>query len=100
MTKKELYDKLTASGMALAPLDSYTYKQLSSMAAPYFHEQSSEANQTVELQNSVPVAGTNRVLHFKQSGWCSELCRSYTQGYFTCAINAEYEILKKYAEKS
>ena len=106
MTKQELYDKITGGGVSLAPVDTYTFKQLQTLAAEHATKDTPTPPASVEQPTpAAPVSPTAPAsvqeiptLRFPCSGWCAELNRSYTQGYYKPATRKEYEILRKYAE--
>lgn len=94
MTKQQLYDSIIRSGIQLAPIEAYTFKQLAEIAAPYHKSKAApppDPPKTERDPNKIPV------LFFPGSGWCAELGISYTQGYYTARSRREYEILQKYA---
>ena len=93
MTKQQLYDSIIRSGIQLAPIEAYTFKQLAEIAAPYHKTKAPPPDppKTEPDPNKIPV------LFFPGSGWCAELGISYTQGYYTARSRREYDILKKYA---
>ncbi len=94
MTKQQLYDSIVRSGIQLAPIDAYTFKQLAEIAAPY-HKSKADPPKTAEPP---PASDKIPTLRFDSSGWCPELRTSYTQGFYTPRSRREYDILKKYAK--
>jgi len=94
MTKQQLYESLLKSGVQLAPIDAYTFKQLAEIAAPYHKSKADppKAAEPPQASDKIPT------LRFESSGWCPELRISYTQGFYTPRSQREYDILKKYAE--
>ena len=95
MTKQQLYDSIVRSGIQLAPIDAYTFKQLAEIAAPY-HKSKAAPPEPPKVA-AAPDPDKVPVLFFPASGWCAELGISYTQGYYTARSRREYDILKKYA---
>ena len=95
MTKQQLYDSIVRSGIQLAPIDSYTFKQLAEIAAPY-HKAKSAPPKAAEPA-AAPASDKIPLLFFPVSGWCAELGKSYTQGYYSARSRCEYDILRKYA---
>lgn len=95
MTKQQLYDSIVRSGVQLAPIDAYTFKQLAEIAAPY-HKSKAAAPAAPAPANPAPVRIPTLI--FESSGWCPELRISYTQGFYTPRSQREYDILKKYAK--
>jgi len=98
MTKQQLYDSIIRSGIQLAPIDAYTFKQLAEIAAPY-HKSKAAAPPDPPKTGNVPSRSQEKIptLFFPASGWCAELGISYTQGYYTARSRREYDILQKYA---
>ena len=96
MTKQELYNRLSAAGIRLAPLENYTFKELSALMAPY-HKQHPEPS--VPQEQSEPVPEEELYLYFPHSFWCEAMQRSYRQGYYHTSDLQEYAILKKYEAK-
>ncbi|MBE6370782.1 MAG: hypothetical protein E7055_01745 [Lentisphaerae bacterium] len=95
MTKQQLYESLVKSGVQLAPVDAYTFKQLAEIAAPYHKSKPAVPDPVSAPADPDPVKIPT--LRFESSGWCPELCISYTQGFYTPRSRREYDILKKYA---
>ena len=93
MTKQQLYESLVKSGVQLAPIDAYTFKQLAEIAAPYHKSKPAAPPPAPADPDPVKIP----TLRFESSGWCAELGISYTQGYYTARSRREYEILQKYA---
>lgn len=96
MTKQELYNRLSAAGIRLAPLENYTFKELSTLMAPY-HKQHPEPSINQEPEETA--LAEELCLYFEYSFWCEELQKSYRQGYYHPADLQEYAILKKYEAK-
>ena len=94
MTKQELYNRLSAAGLKLAPVETYTFKELASLMAPY-HKQHPEPSTNQEPEETA--LAEELCLYFEYSFWCEELQKSYRQGYYHPADLQEYAILKKYA---
>lgn len=128
MTKKEIYDELKAVGVKLKAVNTMKLDVLTELYRETFGKEpgADDAGSTVETgdetekgnENATPgkenaKAGTSGkddagsagsdpapipVLHFRSSGWCEALKRSYFKGKYRPKTRREYEALKPYAK--
>lgn len=57
-----------------------------------------KADEEAEAEKKAKKPVTIPTLHFKSSGWCEALGKSYFRGIHKCSSVEEYEALKEFAE--
>lgn len=122
MTKREIYDVLKEDGAKLKAFNTMLLETLTALYTERFGKSPEEAAPpTVETQKSGqseekkvqaetknksgekkkadpdPVPARFPLLHFRNSGWCEALQRSYFRGNYRPATKEEYEALKPFA---
>lgn len=105
MKKNELYKALKADGEDLPPFNlckkedlEARYAQLHGETAETESESEADEAEEVEEQKA-PERTSFPLLFFTSAGWCSELNRSYFIGMYRPRTEAEYNALRKYAER-
>jgi len=107
MKKNELYKALKADGAELPPFNVCKKEDLESMYAQIHGEAiATEAEAEPETESEAeeetvpaPVARKMPLLFFTSAGWCNELNTSYFVGMYIPRNEAEYNALRKYADR-
>lgn len=118
MTKKEIYDDLKAAGVKLKAVNTMKLDVLTELYRETFGKEpgADDAGSTVETGDEAEKGNENAdpgkddagsagsdpapipILHFRSSGWCEALKRSYFKGKYCPKTRQEYETLKPYAK--
>lgn len=99
MEKITIYEALKTDGAKLKPSNFYSQEQLKDMYVERFGEEPQTKEPESEIQQEQLKEIEIRTLFFSNGGWCKELERSFSQGYYRPASVNEYKILKKYASR-
>lgn len=107
-TKNEIYTELQDHGVELKSISSYSKSDLEEIYLEHFN--SRDQPEPVVEDQPEPVVEKDiqsindkkiiiRPLVFCDSGWCSELGKSYFRGTYSPSSEEEYLALKKYAKE-
>ena len=112
MTKTELYNAITETGVELPPIAKLSKADLEQKFSEVFPEmppldaleksdtdsaKTEEEPEKAEDANDYSVRPP--IIYFANAGWCDELKKSYYIGWYQPLSWPEYNILAKYASK-
>lgn len=99
-TKNEMYTELQDHGVELKSISSYSKSDLEEIYLEHFNSRDQpEPVVEKDIQSINDKKITIRPLVFCDSGWCSELGKSYFRGTYSPSSEEEYLALKKYAKE-
>lgn len=99
-TKNEMYTELQDHGVELKSISSYSKSDLEEIYLEHFNSRDQpEPVVEEDIQSINDKKIIIRPLVFCDSGWCSELGKSYFRGTYSPSSEEEYLALKKYAKE-